>query len=263
MQKQAVTVGIPTVGRVETLPTVLTSLAFQTPVIDEIVILDEAKAPIMESYAVNQALDVLSVQGTRVEIVRSRRRSGIGAARMEVIGEARNELVLMVDDDVAIRPGLVERLVAVQTERNAPWVVPTCFLVPAALELDGYTDRLVNPDDPEVLRWTERYPWFIPYFRYSKPVERSISAAGTQCILLRKDVFESHAARAVELGNLPREDTYMTRVTGPGWFTSTTECLHYEHVSQVDRGNWGKSMFYRLHEAILKNPEGFVDFIGR
>jgi len=261
---QGVTVAIPTIGRVETLPVVITAVAFQEEPVEELIILDEAKTPIMESYAVNQALDVLSIQwGTNIKILRNRRRGGIGAARLRLVKEASNPRVLMIDDDVVLRPTCLRVLDVTMTEQETPWVVPCCVLVPAGLELDGYIDHLVDPESPEVMAWTERYPWFVPYFRYSKPWLKLIPVSGTQAILVEKKAMLKKAGDIGKLGNLPREDTYMTSMMGTGAFISRAECLHYEHPSQIDRGNWGQSMFYRLHEAIIADPKGFMALMYR
>jgi len=262
-EDKKVSVVIPTIGRIETLPAVITAVEFQTyNMIDEIIILDEAACPISESYPVNQALDVLSVSGIDVKILRNRKRKGIGAARLLLAKEARNELILMIDDDVVLYPRCLEILVE-SLGLEYPWAVPHCFLVPKALELDGYIDWKVDPDNPEVLKWTQKYPWFIPYFRYSTRVITQLEIAGTQSILIRKTRFLNSCSRLPELGNLPREDTYMTKKMGLGVFDSYAECLHYEHPSQVDRGNWGSSMFYRLHEAIKRDPDAFLGFIRK
>jgi len=57
---QKVSAVIPTIGRIETLPVVITALGFQTHPIDELILLDEAKTPVTEAYAVNQALELPS-----------------------------------------------------------------------------------------------------------------------------------------------------------------------------------------------------------
>lgn len=260
---EKITAVIPTIGRVDTLPALLASLAFQTVPIAELIILDESKTPVSESHTVNQAMDVLSVQGTEVKVLRSRRRSGIGAARYKLASEASNELILMIDDDVVLRPDCLEGMVSamMESKERVPWVVPVCFLVPAAMELDGYTDQKVSYEDPEVQRWIKKYPWFLPYFRYEEEFVEEVECSGTQAILIRKSVTKKWAEVA-SLGNLPREDTYMTTISGPGLFTSVSECLHFEHKSQVDRGNWDRTLFYRAHEAVISDPKGFVKLMG-
>lgn len=265
MLDERVTVAIPTIGRIETLPTVLTAAAFQTQQPAEVLILDEAKTTIMESFAVNQAIDLLSLQGVQVRFIRDRNRAGIGPARYRLGEEAAHEYVLMVDDDVVLRPTALERMMAaLQRNREfAHWVVPTCFLINGSLELDGYADKIVDVADPAVQLWTKKYPWFVPYFRYREPIEVALEVAGTQAILLHKTRFLGTCQGLLGLGNIPREDTYMTRKMGAGLFVSEAECLHFEHPSQVDRGNWGSSMFYRLHEAIVKDPDAFAAFVGK
>jgi len=264
VEEPGITVAIPTIGRVETLPAVITSVCFQTYSVGEIIILDEAKTPIMESYAVNQALDVLSIRnGVEIKVIRSRRRGGIGAARLKLAEEALNDRIMMIDDDVVLNPACIEHLYNALQDYEVPWAVPTCFLVPANLELDGYIDTLVDAEDPKVVSWTEKYPWFVPYFRYLGSIERKIPVAGTQSIMLSKRELLSKAGDMWKLGNLPREDTYMTKKMGPGMFISRAECLHYEHPSQLDRGNWGKSTFYRLHEAIMTDPDGFLSMMKK
>lgn len=258
-----VTAAIPTIGRTETLPMVLYSLANQLKPIDELIILDEARRPVLENYAVNQAVDLLSLQGIPTKIIRRRHRRGIAQARLDLAQEAKYRHVLMVDDDVALRNTCLGQLTAAWEDRYS-WVVPFCFLVSAAFKLDGYTDKKVSKDDPEVTRWTERYPWFVPYFDYK---ERNfcleIPVAGTQCILWDKEVLLDHGSEAGQLGPLPREDTYLTKMTGPGLFVSEARCDHFEHAGQEQRSLWGSSMFYRLHEAAMEDPEGFLKLLGK
>jgi GT2 family glycosyltransferase len=256
---------VPTIGRVETLPMTLTSIAFQVPMVDELILLDEADGPVTENFAVSQALDLLSIYGVKVKVIRSRRRKGIGPARYLLVGEAKFDLVLMVDDDVVLRPGCLEHLLhAINTSSfgQYQWAVPSCLLIPKNLSLDGYCDEAVFSTDPRVVRWTEEYPWFIPYFRYIDTVIKEIGCSGTQAILLRKRGFLKECELICKLKRLPREDTLMTVLMGTGMFTSLAECVHFEHISQVDRGSWELSMFYRLHESVLKNPKGFVELMG-
>jgi len=253
---------IPTVGRVETLAMTLYSLATQSYPVSEVILLDEAKKPVSESFVVNQALDLLSLAGADVKILRRRHRRGIGAARLELAREASWNWVLMVDDDVALRPDCLDGLMEVLTASERAWAVPFCFLVNAALELDGYTDTKVSCTDVDVRKWTERYPWFVPYFNYSEIFTQEIEVAGTQAILWKKkELLRDECVRVQALGRLPREDTYLTRVTGPGVFVSSARCDHFEHESQVTRGQWQNSMFYRIHTAIMKDPKGFVELM--
>ncbi len=257
-----VSVVIPTVGRVETLPTVITAIAFQTRPVHEIIILDEAKTPIMENYVVNQALDVLSLQGTEVKILRSRHPKGIGAARYKLAKEASNELVLMVDDDVVLYPDALEMMLPFSEEYH--WVVPTCRLIPADFASDGYIDReKVDPDDPRVVEWTSKYPWFVPYFWYDDyNYTKELPYAGTQAILLDRTKFLHENSDLEQLGKLPREDSVMTNRMGGGIFVAAASCLHYEHKSQAGRGNWQDSVHYRLHEAAGSFPKEFVKLMS-
>lgn len=256
---------VPTIGRVDTLPTVLTAIAFQTLHIDEFILLDEAAEPVTSSEAVQLALDVLSLHHIDVHIIRNRMRNGIGSARYRLVEEAKYDRVLMIDDDVVLRPNCLETLIT-GTPPEYAWTVPTCFLIPATFSggvIDGYSDKLVNPDDAKVQAWINKYPWFKPYFRYSRDFSGPLSVSGTQCILLDRNTFLDNCSEICRLGKLPREDTYMTVKMGMGYFVSDAECLHYEHMGQVDRGNWERSMFYRLHEAIIENPDVFIEFIGK
>lgn len=254
-----VTAVIPTIGRVDTLPTTLTALAFQSHPIDEVILLDESKSSVMRTESVAVALDLLAVQGTRVKILRSRRRGGIGAARVQLIEESSNDLVLMVDDDVVPRPLCLERLVDAIKEKRCLWAVPTCFLVPANITSEGYIDTKVSREDPRVIEWIRRYPWFLPYFRYTESFVEDCTVAGTQTILLKQSALPLFEGMA-NLGNLPREDTYMTTAMGVGAFTSKTECVHYE--SSMDRGNWEAAMSTRIYQAVIKHPREWLSLMG-
>ena len=259
-KKFTISVAIPTIGRVETLPTVLTALSFQTHPIKEVIIYDESPTPIMESYVVNQALDVLSLQGVGTKVVRNRLLKGIGAARYAMAEEAKCPYVLMVDDDVVLLPDCLEQLVGYV---DNPWVVPTCRLIPAGFTSDGYIDsEIVEPDDPRVVEFTSKYPWFIPYFRYPKSYCCKLDYSGTQSILLNRDKFLEVNFGLADLGRLPREDSVMTKRMGPGLFVAAAETLHYEHNSQVGRSNWSRSVHFRLHQAAAHDPEGFVKLMS-
>jgi glycosyltransferase involved in cell wall biosynthesis len=253
---------IPTIGREETLPMVLMALAHQVKLPSEVILLDEAKKPVSENYCVNQALDVLSLKGCSIKTLRSRRKKGIGAARLRLASEASNEFVLMIDDDVVLEPTCARELLTNFNKEPVSWAVPTCLLVPANFSLDGYSDKVVRIEDPAVQMWTQKYPWFIPYFQYEEPFECLLPCSGTQCILLKKEAFLESCSEMGALGSLPREDTYMTSKMGSGLFISRAICHHFEHPSQAERSNWSSSMFYRLHEACMESPDEFVNLLG-
>ena len=256
-----ITCGIPTIGRTETLAATLNSIAFQTFQIDELILLDESEKPVTESYAVSQALDYLSLLGVRVVVLRERRRLGIGPARFRLCSEARNWGLLQVDDDVVLHPRCLEELIP-HVNFDCPWAVPTCLLVNPELATGMHLDEKVDRQDPRVLEWTTKYPWFIPYFRYRSSFCCDLAMAGTQAILLDAGAVIDRCRGLLTLGKLPREDSYLTSQLGTGKFVSDALCVHYEHASQVDRGNWKSSMFYRLHQAIQASPRTFINFIG-
>lgn len=253
---------IPTIGREETIPAVILSLAMQTKLPYEVLILDESKKPLGENFFFNQALDVLSLRGVKVKTIRNRKKQGIGSARWSLAMEATSKYVLQVDDDVVLEHDCAEQLLKAIKKFGRPWAVPTCLLVPSNFALDGYRDEPVDLLDPAVQMWTKKYPWFIPYFEYTELVECLIPCSGTQSILFDKDEFINSCGDIQSLGKLPREDTYMTSKMGQGIFTSKAKCLHFEHPSQAERSNWGDSMFYRLHEACMEDPDSFVKMLG-
>jgi len=261
MQSNGVSVCIPTVGRTETLPTVLFSLLGQEGV-KEILILDDSAVPVCENFVVNQAIDLLSIYGVDSKIIRRRRREGIGPSRVYLVEQAECDHIVMIDDDVVLGQGCI-KVLRTHLSDGAPWVVPTCLLVPAGFEMDGYTDQIVDPNDPAVLEWTEQYPWFVPYFRYREDyVVKDLKCSGTQCIGITKASMEKAASALSRMKKLPREDTVMTAMSGPGTFDAGAICYHFEHKSQVTRGDWGRQMYYRLHEVAMGTPFNFVDMMG-
>lgn len=257
------TIAIPTIGRIEMLPSCLFSLSLQEDPPDEIILLDEADAPVTGHYQVAQMLDLLSLSGVNVKVLRSRRRKGIGHARLRLAQESRNKHLLMVDDDVCLRPDYVLHLrSALGTFPESRWAVGTCFLVNKALPVDAYHDELISREDPRIVEWTSKYPWMLPYYRYVEEFEQLIPTSGTQAILFRDcGALVEKCADVEKLGSLAREDTYLTVKMGPGVFTSRTMNMHFEDHSQVGRLNWGNSMFYRLFEAVGKSPDQFIDMM--
>jgi GT2 family glycosyltransferase len=259
---RAISVGIPTIGRDETLPSVLNSISFQADSVGEVIILDESVKPVTENFAVRQAMDLLSILGVDVIYVRDRNKKGIGSARYRLCEMSKYPFMLQLDDDVVMDPKCVSFLVQAICNPEIAWVVPTCVLIPGHLVTDGYRTDLVDKDDPEVLKWTEKYPWFTPYFRYNSSFCSVIPCAGTQAILLDVKKVLEKAGDMRKLGRLPREDTYLTSIIGPGLFCSDAVSYHFCHPGQEDRSNWGSSMFYRIHEVVMNNPGGFVESFG-
>lgn len=258
-----ITVGIPTIGRVETLPTVLFSILQQKEVtISEVILLDEADGVTLAHYPVAQMLDLLSLKGVKVKIIRNRNRIGIGSARVWLAEETKTELLLMVDDDVVLRDDLTRKLgMPLINSNKYQWSVGTCLLVNKALGADMYIDSVIERKDPRIKEFTEKYPWFIPYFRYSEEFVEEIVASGTQAIMFKnaRDIL-AHRDTLEKLGTLPREDTILTRLMGPGLFISGTECYHIEDL--VQKRDWSSSMFYKLHLAAIRCPKEFADLIG-
>lgn len=255
-----ISVGVPTIGRVEVLNSVLVGVLNQG-MADELILYDEADVPVTDSYQVNQALDALSLSGTKVKIIRNRRRQGIGAARYHIAEEAKNEYLCMVDDDVVMEPGCLKAMFEVMTQHRKFWSVPYCLMVPK-VGYDGYRDDVVENNDPDVLRWLEKYDWFYPYFDFFEPVEKEISASGTQCILVNREVMLTRTKALLDFGSIPREDTFMTRKMGSGIYTNKARCIHFSHESQEGRF-WSKSMFYRLHEAAIRDPDAFAEVLKK
>lgn len=251
---------IPTVGRVETLPTVLYSLLGQES-LKEVLILDEADISICTNYVVSQVLDLLSLYGVDIRVIRNRRRAGIGAARVLLAEEAKCSRLVMVDDDVALGYGCL-RILNYHLREGAAWVVPSCILVQAGIGMDGYIDRVVSVDDPEVAKWVAKYPWFAPYYRYDRAHVAELQCAGTQCIGIGRTAVLEVKEQLVKLGKLPREDTVLTSLTGPGIFDSGGLCYHFVHRSQLERSAWGDGMFYRLHEIAKDFPQEFSSMMG-
>ena len=260
-----VSAAIPTIGRTETLSLVLYGLLAQTHRPKEVIILDESERAVTEEPTVNQMLDLMSIEKIEVKIIRRRHRQGIGAARILLAQEAKYDSVFMVDDDVVPRPRCLQELIdgAIHKRQDGVnWIVPHCFLISGTSKLDGYLDIPVSRQDPRVKKWVQRYPWFLPYFKYKEDIIERTSVAGTQAILWDKEVLLSEGLEVEKLGKLPREDTYLTRITAPGLFVSQAECDHFEHSSQITRGQWESSMFYKLHEVIINKPEEFLELIG-
>lgn len=259
---ESISVAIPTIGRTETLPLVLYSILSQKPKVSEVVILDEAPVSVMETPSVNQVLDLLSLEGIPLKIIRRRPSGGIAEARMLLAEEAKHKFILMVDDDVVLRPDCLYKLVDAWIANDVNWAVPYCFLVSGGPHIDGYIDGPVSKDDPRVVEWTRKHPWFIPYYNYSEDFVYKMRTAGTQAILWSRQVLLDKGKGVEALGDLPREDTYLTTVTGPGMFVSKARCDHFEHKSQDTRGSWDKRMFYKVHEAMIDDPVGFTKVIG-
>lgn len=252
-----VTAAIPTIGRPEMLNSVLFSIGQQSD-IDEFILLDESDISVCEQYQVSQALDLLSRKGIKVKILRERKRKGIGNARVRLAEESSNDWVLMVDDDVVMDWNCCS-LLASEAEKSGTWAVPSCILV-SKIYPDGYLDSPVDRDDPFVKMWVRKFPISLMWHEYKTSFTEKVRMSGTQCILFNREKLLEKASGMRMFGGIPREDAYMTVRMGEGVFVSQAKCYHFVSPRDQER-SWNDSMFYRLHDRILSNPEGFREFI--
>jgi GT2 family glycosyltransferase len=165
----AVTVVIPTIGRVEPLRRCLASLAQCTPPAAEILVVDQSHAPELEAL-------LEDVVAPNARVVRSRG-LGVARARNDGLRAARHDVVLVTDDDCTVAPDWVRigrrlasehpgailtgRVLAVgdpravpstkddpsprdlSSERRGGWLFGNNMVLPRAsvLELGGFDER--------------------------------------------------------------------------------------------------------------------------
>jgi GT2 family glycosyltransferase len=255
---------VPTIGRVETLLMTLHSIASQTLKPDEFILLDESESPVTRHYPIAQALDLMSVEGIEVRIIRNRHARGIGPARYRLAREAGGGSLFMVDDDIVLRETCLERLnEGLDACEEASWAAPYCFLINGEGR-KGYVDTPISRQNPLVKKMILECEVFIQYFNFDEsPFYERINVAGTQAILFRRanDII-LNCKGICRMGKLPREDTLLTNILRPGVFVSDARCDHYVDPGQEGRPMWETRMFYKIHEAVMKDPEAFIKLIG-
>lgn len=102
---------IPTVGRTAELAVTLAGLAAQDDPPFGVLVSDQSDAhPLGADPAVQAMLRVLAAQGRPTRVLRHRPRRGVAEHRQFLLGQARAEFVLFLDDDVWLEPGALERM---------------------------------------------------------------------------------------------------------------------------------------------------------
>jgi GT2 family glycosyltransferase len=102
---------IPTVGRTSELAVTLAGLAAQDDPPFRVLVSDQSEAhPLASDAGVQSMLRVLGAQGREPRVLRHRPRRGLAEHRDFLLGQARAEFVLFLDDDVWLEPGSLARL---------------------------------------------------------------------------------------------------------------------------------------------------------
>jgi cellulose synthase/poly-beta-1,6-N-acetylglucosamine synthase-like glycosyltransferase len=102
---------IGTVGRTAELAVTLAGLAAQDDPPFRVIISDQSdEHPLAADPAVQSMIRVLTAQGRDPRVLRHRPRRGLAEHRHFLLGQARAEYVLFLDDDVWLEPGSLARL---------------------------------------------------------------------------------------------------------------------------------------------------------
>ncbi|HET6826593.1 MAG TPA: glycosyltransferase family 2 protein [Amnibacterium sp.] len=102
---------IGTVGRTAELAVTLAGLAAQDDPPFRVLVSDQSDGhPAATDPAVQAMFRVLEVQGREPRLVRHRPRRGVAEHRDFLLGQARADAVLFLDDDVWLEPGALQRL---------------------------------------------------------------------------------------------------------------------------------------------------------
>lgn len=255
-----ISVCIPTIGRPEILNSVLMGIFNNREVVDEVIILDQGDTPASEAYQVSLAIDLLSLNHIRVNYIRQRLSKGIAENRYFLVKEARNHLVMMVDDDVVLDVGCISRLCkALENYPKLNWAVPHSLMVRNTVP--NYIDaREVNFKNTEIQNILKRRPWFITFFNYVEELELPIDFCEPQASLVRRGNFLDTCRDIIKLKKLPREDTFMVKSMGKGIFVSKARVFHFAHYQQQSR-HWDGITNYALHWGIYKDPKKWLDFL--
>ncbi|MEY4674636.1 MAG: hypothetical protein RL148_2420 [Planctomycetota bacterium] len=155
----------------------LDALFAQVPPPDEVLLVD--------NQSTDDSIALARQRHPRVRIVEMGSNAGPCAARNRGVAEARNELVLLVDNDVVLHPGSLARMRAgLETD-------PRCAMVQA---------RSVCGDDPSVVHYDSAdihflgtlvlHNWYRPLAEATPP-SNPVGAGIALCFLTRRSVFLS------------------------------------------------------------------------
>jgi glycosyltransferase involved in cell wall biosynthesis len=164
-EPKQVNVLIPTYRRTTALATTLASLFGQTYRDFDVIIADQTEA---ERSVHSQELETLTrafaLRGQSVQHVRRSNRRGMAEQRHFLLSQARAPLVLYVDDDLLLDPGVVERMVGVIQSEGCG------FVGMAPIGLSHIDD--VRPGEQQIELWEgpvqpESYVFeTVPWHRY-------------------------------------------------------------------------------------------------
>lgn len=98
---------IPTYGRPVALAATLTALAFQQRLPARIIVSDQSAAPVAALPEIQTIARLLGTRGVACAFLRNLPRRGLAQQRHFLLGEARGEQLLFLDDDVICEPWLL------------------------------------------------------------------------------------------------------------------------------------------------------------
>lgn len=143
-----VTVLIPTIDRMVSLATTMTSLYFQNYKDFDLIVSDQSAENIMNDPSILTLIRLLKVQGNNVSFIRHFPKKGIAEQRSFLLTQVQTPFCLFLDDDLILESFCLEGMVKVIEEENLG------FVGRAAIGLSFLQN--IRPDEQKVEWWGKR-----------------------------------------------------------------------------------------------------------
>ena len=235
-----VLVAIPTKDKVSIIPLALYSISQQTFRDFDLLIYDDGKYPVTESYVVRHLLDFLQIH-RGIEVVHKRgsvAESSLTRARLTIFEYALErdyKFLLFQDDDAIPEPNALERLLETMRRRNAAFTDSVWIDVNNILGHKDYSLHVVSKAESQSLLTSS--PWTAKFRRYEEGlvIERDYTMCGFTLFNLSK-IEESDLNVLKNLGDLPAEieafTSHITKRGEKGYLVTDAVVYHFPHPSE-------------------------------
>jgi len=252
-------IAIPTKNRSDILPLPLYSLFQQSPAFD-VVIYDQSDAPATDNYINRQMIDLLQIhKGVDVKHIRSLKDRSLALARVFLLKYAREQnyrFLLMLDDDVILTPGCLEKLYEyIKTYKDIIFTAGVSIDVNNAL---GHSDYSIEPKKD----FSDMSDWAAPHYYYTGAMRKDITTitGGFHYLIdmskIDDKMFKDIIGKLTHLHGMPCEDIMLEYWLTNGKYKGRliTDALVYHFPSTAQPRDW-YNVTRKLQERISKTGE--------
>ncbi len=229
-----VSIVIVTYGGLEHTRRCLASLEQETWPQLEIIVVDnyspDGSAEYLQTYAAEHA---------RVNVIFNQENRGFAAANNQGLQRATGDILVLLNNDTIVPPGLVGRLVRhLENDRELGLLCPTTNFCGNEARVEPWYD-----DPADIPRYAS---WRAVTFAGQT---FDLSVAAMYCVAMRRDVFEAVGPLDEQFGlGMFEDDDYSLRVRQAGFRVAYAEDAYVHHVGQAAFGQLAPEEYQRIWE---------------